>query len=138
VCLLGSPFTSHPSPHSFQASSIISLHPCTGGGARRTAGVESLGALVERVVGSVVGSSVVEYEVELGYDDLPLDQVGRGLGSIVSPASVFLGGGGGIRALTCHLKASQSVIRHFTPCHAIVMLGAAAAAAPGRGGPVGV
>lgn len=31
--------------------------------------------LIERVLASIEGSSVVEYEVELGYDDLPLDQV---------------------------------------------------------------
>lgn len=34
-------------------------------------------AAVARVVGSVEGSSVVEYRVQLGYDDLPLDQVLR-------------------------------------------------------------
>lgn len=31
--------------------------------------------LLARVVASIEGASVVEYEVELGYDDLPLDQV---------------------------------------------------------------
>ncbi len=46
-----------------------------GGGALRRAGRASLAERVARVLGSVAGSSVVAYEVALGYDDLPLDQV---------------------------------------------------------------
>jgi hypothetical protein len=46
-----------------------------GGGARRTAGKDPLPVLLARVMASIEGASVVEYEVKLGYDDLPLDQV---------------------------------------------------------------
>lgn len=86
----GGPFVFFPISLSFAhpPPPMVCCAMAAGGASRRRStgagGRETLSAVLGRVVASVEGSSVVEYEVELGYDDLPLDQVGgfvRGRGS---------------------------------------------------------